>query len=286
MKRLIGCDNISDGVLALQVSRMSETNFNSGPLYKLNPLGRFSDRATDYVKYRPSYPAAAIDMIVVGLDKAAVVADIGVGTGISSRLLADRGLRVLAIEPNAAMRNAAAPHSLVDFRDGKAEDTQIVAASVDLVTCFQAFHWFDPEPTLREFKRILKPASATENASQLALVWNNRDRADAFTHEYSRLTMAVATTPVVHERAAWAQPLLASADFTNIREYRFVNRQALDLAELIGRVRSNSYTPQEGVALQQLMSDLAQLHDRFQDEQGLVYLCYSSSVHLAELANS
>jgi SAM-dependent methyltransferase len=266
-----------------EVDFMSETNFNSGPLHTLNPLGRFSDRATDYVKYRPSYPAAAIDMIIAGLGEAAVVADIGAGTGISSRLLADRGLRILAIEPNAAMRTAAAPHPLVDFRDGKAEDTQLATASVDLVTCFQAFHWFDPELTLREFKRILKPASATKNASQLALVWNNRDQADAFTHEYSHLTMAVATTPVVNERAASAQPLRDSEDFTNIKEYRFVNRQALDLAGLIGRVRSNSYTPQEGVALQQLMSELAQLHDRFQDEQGLVYLCYSTSVHLAEV---
>jgi hypothetical protein len=106
------------------------------------------------------------------------------------------------------------------------------------------------------------------------LVWNNRDQADMFTQEYSRLTIAVATTPVVNERAASAQPLRDSEDFTNIKEYRFGNRQALDLAGLTGRVRSNSYTPQEGVALHQLMSELEQLHDRSQDEQGLVYLCY------------
>jgi hypothetical protein len=43
------------------VMLMSETNFNSGPLHTLNPLGRFSDRAADYVKYRPTYPAVAID---------------------------------------------------------------------------------------------------------------------------------------------------------------------------------------------------------------------------------
>ena len=262
---------------------MSKTDSNSGPLHTLNPLGRFSDRATDYVKYRPSYPEAAIDVIVAGLSEASVVADIGAGTGISSRLLADRGLRVLAIEPNAAMRTAATSYPLVDFRDGKAEDTQLVTASVNLVTCFQAFHWFNPEPTLQEFKHILKPPFATENAGQLALVWNNRDQSDAFTYEYSRLTLAVATTRVIHERTESAQPLLASGDFTNVREYRFVNRQALDLAGLIGRVRSNSYTPHEGVALHQLILDLEKLYDRFQDEQGLVYLCYSTSVHLAEV---
>jgi SAM-dependent methyltransferase len=270
----------------LAVILMSETNFNSGPLHTLNPLGRFSDRAADYVKYRPTYPTAAINIIVAGLGQTAVVADIGAGTGISSRLLADRGLHVLAIEPNAAMRTAAVSHPFVNFCDGKAEATQLESGSVDLVTCFQAFHWFDPEPTLREFKRILKSAPVPGNASRLALVWNNRDQEDAFTNEYSRLTIAVATTPVVHERAASARPLLASADFTNVQEYRFANRQALDLAGLIGRVRSNSYTPHEGVALQQLISDLEQLHDRFQDEQGLVYLCYSTSVHLAKLSST
>jgi SAM-dependent methyltransferase len=282
MKRLIGCDRIPDEVQSLQVFRMNETNPNPSPLYTLNPLGRFSDRAADYVKYRPSYPTAAIDVIVAGLGETSVVADIGAGTGISSRLLADRELQVLAIEPNAAMRTAAASHPWVEFRDGTAEATQFDSGSVDLVTCFQAFHWFDPDPTLREFWRILKPTATNGNTGRLALVWNNRDKADAFTNEYSRLMKTFATAPVVHERSQSAQPLLASAYFRNVQEYRFVNRQALDLAGLIGRVRSNSYTPSEGVALQQLMADLETLHDRFQDEQGLVYLCYSTSVHLTE----
>jgi SAM-dependent methyltransferase len=224
-------------------------------------------------------------MIVAGLGEASVAADIGAGTGISARLLADRGLQVFAIEPNAAMSTASISHPLVDFRDGKAEATQLEAASIDLVTCFQAFHWFDPEPTLLEFRRILKPISTTGNVGRLALVWNNRDKADEFTNAYSHLMMTVATDPVVHERSQSAQPLLASAYFTNVQEYRFGNRQALDLAGLIGRVRSNSYTPSEGVAFQQLIADLEQLHDRFQNEQGLVYLCYSTSVHVAELLN-
>ncbi|WP_295618085.1 hypothetical protein [Chamaesiphon sp. GL140_3_metabinner_50] len=97
---------------------MSETNINPIALYTLNPLNRFSDRAADYVKYRPSYPAAVIDTILDGLDAAMLVAaDIGAGTGISARLLAERGVRVFAIEPNAAMSAAATPHPLVEFRD-------------------------------------------------------------------------------------------------------------------------------------------------------------------------
>jgi Methyltransferase domain len=258
---------------------MSEINSNP-QLYTLNPLDRFSDRAADYVKYRPSYPAAAIDTILDGLDPEPIAADIG--AGISARLLAERNVRVWAIEPNAAMRSAATPHPLVEFRDSTAEATRLEAASVDLVTCFQAFHWFEPEPTLREFQRILKATTATGNPGRLALVWNNRDKKDAFTTEYSELTLAASTNRAIHDRLDCDRSLLVSPHFTNIREYTFANCQALDLAGLMGRVRSNSYTPSAGEALQELMSELERLHDRWQDDRGLVYLNYVTSVYLAE----
>ncbi len=257
---------------------MSETNINSSALYTLNPLDRFSDRAADYVKYRPSYPAAAIDRILAGLGSEPLVADIGAGTGISSRLIAERGARVIAIEPNTAMRMAATAHPLVEFRDGTAEATGLATATIDLVTCFQAFHWFDPEPTLLELRRILK------STGRLALVWNNQDKKDAFTNEYGKLTVAVSTAPAIHARSAAVQPLLMSPYFTNTQEYTFANHQELDLAGLIGRVRSNSYTPQEGVLLDRLMLDLEQLFNRFKDDRGFVALKYATSVHLAVLS--
>jgi SAM-dependent methyltransferase len=255
---------------------MNETDSNTLSLHGLNPLARFADRVDNYVKYRPSYTDAAIDLILTGLGQTPVVADIGAGTGISARLLANRGARVLAIEPNMAMRVAAASHPLVEFRDGKAEATGLESATVDLVTCFTAFHWFDPEPTLLEFRRILK------STGRLALVWNNRDLSDRFTAEYSELTVAASTYPVVNDRSIYAQPLLISPHFTNVREHRVANCQALDFAGLIGRVQSNSYIPNEGAALQQLTSNLEKLHDRFQDDRGLVYLNYFTSIHLAE----
>ena len=158
-------------------------NAQTTPLHQMNPLSRFSDRAGDYSKYRPSYPEEAIATILAGLENPSqvVAADIGAGTGISSLLLAQRGVRVLAIEPNQAMREAAVLHPLVKFQDGKAEVTNLPDTSVDLVTCFQAFHWFDPEPTLVEFHRILK------RSGRLALVWNVPDQDDEFTENYTHL---------------------------------------------------------------------------------------------------
>src|SRR5689334_17665803 len=114
----------------------------AGRFHEMNPTGRFSDRAGDYARFRPTYPAAAIDAVLDGLTPPITAADVGAGTGISATLLADRGVRVFAIEPNAAMRASAAPNPLVEWREGSAERTSLADHSVDLVLCAQAFHWF------------------------------------------------------------------------------------------------------------------------------------------------
>ncbi len=289
---------------------MSETDVETTPLYAMNPQSRFSDRAADYANYRPSYPAAAIDRILEGLDKPfgfavayggaspeggfpsvgdwrrkpscsavsrlqLVAADIGAGTGISSRLLAERGIRVLAVEPNSEMRQAALPHPLVEFHNGTAENTNLPNASVDLVVCFQSFHWFDPTPTLLEFHRILKPTG------QLAVVWNDRDRQDEFTQNYTRLVQIASNHHPAESRLVPVDPLLASPLFPNVRCHTFAYRQELDRDGLIGRAMSVSYIPRSGAAQQQLVSELQELYNRC-NENGFVYLVYRTSVYLAQ----
>ena len=143
----------------------------------LSSVTRFTDRASDYVKYRPTYPAAAIDAILDGLGSPAeiVAADVGAGTGISARLLGDRGVRVMAVEPGDAMRAAAAPHANVTWTIGTAEATDLAPESLDLVLCAQSFHWFRATDALAEFARILRPRR------RLAIMWNRRSKTDPLT---------------------------------------------------------------------------------------------------------
>ncbi|BEE09682.1 hypothetical protein VAWG005_24930 [Aeromonas dhakensis] len=70
---------------------------------------RFSARVEAYVKYRPGYPPAMLDFLAdeLAMGPASQVADIGAGTGILTALLAPRGARVWAVEPNQEMRGAA-----------------------------------------------------------------------------------------------------------------------------------------------------------------------------------
>ncbi|REN17172.1 class I SAM-dependent methyltransferase, partial [Mycobacterium tuberculosis] len=108
----------------------------------------------------------------IGVPTETLVADIGAGTGISTRLFLAAGHPVIAVEPNAAMCEAAeqllAPDYLrLKVADGTAEATGLADNSVGLVAAAQAFHWFDTTAVRREWARILQPEG-------MALVfWNS-----------------------------------------------------------------------------------------------------------------
>lgn len=244
----------------------------------MDPTGRFGDRATDYARFRPTYPAAAIDAMLDGLGDPArlVAADVGAGTGISARLLADRGVRVLAIEPNAPMREAAAPHARIEWREGTAESTGLQTGSVDLVLCAQAFHWFRQAEAAVEFHRILRPQG------RLALMWNARDRRDPLTLGYVEAIHAVNGEHPAEHRGIEPGVVEGSGRFTAFRLRRFEHSQELDLEGLIGRATSASYVSKETGALEALTVLLTTLHERHRDARGRVTMRYVTELHLAE----
>jgi ubiquinone/menaquinone biosynthesis C-methylase UbiE len=246
-------------------------------LYQMNPLGRFSDRVLDYVKYRPSYPPEAINKIIAEFENlpAVVAADIGAGTGISSWLLAQRGMRVIAIEPNAQMRQVAEAHPQIEMHTGTAEATDLTNQSIDLITCFQSFHWFDPQPTLLEFHRILKPSG------RLAIVWNTWDITEELTQQYRQLILNASQNHPAEFRKNSIDSLQNHPKFRNVEHYQFFHQQTFDLAGLIGRTRSISYVPQAGPVYQQLITDVHNFFTQNQDSQGLIQLSYCSDVYLA-----
>src|SRR5271165_2614354 len=124
---------------------------------------RFSNRVADYVRYRPGYPAGVLSFLIenCGLHREHVIADIGSGTGLLSKLFVENGNHVYGVEPNAEMKAAGDEflHASSNFASitGSAEATTLSDCSIDFVTAGQAFHWFDPIVSHKEFSRILKP---------------------------------------------------------------------------------------------------------------------------------
>jgi len=218
---------------------------------------RFSDRAQAYAAYRPSYPQEAIDAVLAGLGDPSglTVADIGAGTGISSRLFADRGANVVAVEPNAAMRAAAQPHPRVQWRSGTADHTGLAGASVDVAVVCQAFHWFATLRAMNEFARIAR--------RRAAILQYERDERDAFTKAYGDVVRAYARDDT---EALRMYALATFADFPNapVARTAFMSRQTLDLDGVFGRAASSSYLPNDGPERGALRRDLAAAFDRYQ----------------------
>lgn len=268
----------------------------------LTPTTRFSDRVGDYARHRPSYPGAAIDALLDGLGprESLVVADIGAGTGISTRLLAGApdggGPRVIAVEPNEAMRCAgeSEPHPRIEWRAGTGEVTGLPDASIHAILCAQAFHWLDPDKALTEFRRILRSGGG-DSRGRVGLMWNTRNPDDPATEAYYATMAAHA---VEGPRSPWASndvndnryaiPLRDSSLFRNYRAPRFGNAQRLDRAGFLGRAMSASYIPKEGDAGRRVRDDLDNVFDRHSQrapsgEQEIV-LRYTVELHLAERA--
>ena len=237
-------------------------------------VGRFNDRVADYVRYRPTYPAEAVHAMLDGLGPPGrlVAADVGAGTGISARLLAERGVRVIAVEPGEAMRRAAAPHPNVAWIAGRAEATGLDSRSVDLVLCAQSFHWFRTTDALQEFARILK------EQRRLAICWNRRSMSDPFTAGYRQAIVDVGGDTALESRTFDPDVISDGGLFSSPERRSFPNVQRLDLAGLIGRARSASYVPKSGAAGQRLVILLRALHERYADGTGLVTLEYETDV--------
>jgi SAM-dependent methyltransferase len=274
-----------DGTLRLQtlpLCKKGATAVNESPE---DPLRRFSNRVADYVRYRPSYPAAFYELLraKLGVGRGNEVADVGSGPGISARPLLEMGATVYCVEPNGPMREAAERllGAYAGFRSvpGTAEGTTLGDDSVDLVLCAQAFHWFDRDGARGEFRRILKPGRP------VVLVWNERRLdATAFLRDYEALLHRFGTDyqRVRHENVDGAA-LSGFFGSTDYASFTFENRQEFDYQGLEGRLKSSSYTPSSGDAgYGPMIEELRRIFDRHQVE-GRVRFEYDTRAHVGRV---
>jgi SAM-dependent methyltransferase len=242
-------------------------------------VSRFSNRAENYVRYRPSYPLEILPFLerTLGLHKGQQIADIGSGTGIFSELFLRNGYAVTGIEPNEQMR-IAAERKLAYFEGftslaGRGEDTGLPSRTIDLITVAQAFHWLDPAAAKKEFLRILKPEGS------IVLAWNLRLHHTDFLREYELLKQRFGINylgdKMVDEDciAAFFEPLPVSS-------FRFPNVQFLDFEGLKGQLLSASYIPLPGYpTYDDMISELVRLFVKYH-QGGLIKMEFETKLYL------
>lgn len=250
-----------------------------------DPMARFSDRAEDYVKYRPHYSHDVVHALrqACGLEPDHLIADVGCGTGMLAKIFLENGNRVIGVEPNQAMREAGEKYlsGYPAFRmvDSSAESTTLPDASVDFVVAGQAFHWFRPVEARAEFARILKPGGWA------GLVWHHRDAlATPFLRAYEEF---VGRFSVDYEHVSQKyvanydqlQHFFAPNAMTMIQQQ---NAQSLDFDGLRGRLLSSSYIPKSGPKHDAMLEALPQLFSSHAID-GHVALQYDTNIYYGHL---
>jgi SAM-dependent methyltransferase len=198
----------------------------------------FARGAETYERVRPEYPDRAVDWAIerLGLGPGSVILDLAAGTGKLSRALVARRWKVLAVDPSSEMLaqlRVAVPD--VEVREGTAEAIPLDDATVDAVTVAQAFHWFEPQPALREIHRVLRPAGG------LALFWNLRQSDDPVQAAWTAIVRDAKASVRDREGHDERAEIARSGLFGPVEELEDRWTQCVSVDEFVSLVSSRSY---------------------------------------------
>lgn len=244
---------------------------------------KFTGRADNYDKYRPSYPEELLDWLYINTN-AKNVADIGAGTGKFTACLAKKPWNITAVEPNSDMLDKLRINlPEVIAVQASAENTGLPSDSFDLITVAQAFHWFDKEQFKAECQRLLK------DDGRLAIVWNERSKT-GFEAERDKICMKYCGA--FHSGHVFTgdsrfdgdgDSFLRNEYFTELEYFCTDYFVPMTRGSYIGDILSRSYALTE--ADEQYKAFLTELNTVFDKHQkdGLVTAKYKSTCYLGRL---
>jgi SAM-dependent methyltransferase len=210
--------------------------------------------AEHYDAYRPVPPPALLEVLVRYLPGPPLhrVVDLGSGTGLSTRVWADRADEVIGVEANPAMRAVAEARTAetnIRYVEAFAAETGLSAGSTDLVTCSQSFHWMEREPVLAEAVRILRPGGVFAAYDydmppvvhpEVDLVFTEHLRLRRQFRDVHEVTAGWTRTPKTDHLAA----IRESGRFAFVRELVLHDESDTGVEEVLGLARSLGLVPE------------------------------------------
>jgi SAM-dependent methyltransferase len=209
----------------------------SGAIHQSAARG-FALAPDDYERGRPMYPFAAVRRLVreLRIKPESAVLDLAAGTGKLTRLLAQLGADVVAVEPVGEMRKRLL-ETVPGVRAlaGTAEAIPLEDESVEAVTVGQAFHWFDGDAALAEIHRVLRPGK------RLGMIWNVKDESVDWVRLLAEIVEPYRGSAPRVASGSWKEAFERTELFTPIERARFAFVHELDVDTVVARVTSISF---------------------------------------------
>lgn len=239
---------------------------------------KFSGKAENYDRFRPSYPRGLVDWLYE-LTSADAVADIGAGTGKFTQILLEKPWRVTAVEPNADMlARLRGNFPSLAVVQASAENTGLPAHSFGLITAAQAFHWFDEVLFREECKRLIRPNG------RLAVVFNSRGGDEVIA---ARDEVCKRYCPLFAQRNGHAgrrsdeegNRFLRGEYFARVEVFRANNPVTLNKEQFLGDTLSRSYALRESdERFAEFAAEINAVFERYQ-KNGAVSVNYTTTCY-------
>ena len=125
----------------------------------MQTLGNFQKLAQAYRSGRRGFDEKIFEVLIQqinGLNGKRVL-DVGCGTGIATRQLAQLGAEVVGSDISDEMIAEARQDSVgIEYVVNPSHKIPFTDGAFDLITAFSAFHWFTDSDSINEIKRVLK----------------------------------------------------------------------------------------------------------------------------------
>jgi ubiquinone/menaquinone biosynthesis C-methylase UbiE len=202
--------------------------------------GSFGLVAADYDRLRARPPDAALEWLVPG--PPGVFVDLGAGTGLFTAALAGRAARVVAVEPDARMREVLAAKASpgIQVTAGSGESIPLPDACADALFVSSAWHWMDPDKAIPEITRVLR------DGARFGVIWTGRDRETGWLRPEEWFTESGVdrdSSPAqLRSNIGQRENALprAGGDFTNIETRTFLFIQPMSPADLVEMLATHS----------------------------------------------
>jgi SAM-dependent methyltransferase len=230
--------------------------------------GAFAGTAEAYLRYRPPYPAALLDDLIMRarLPFRPVLLDLACGPGRVSLALAASFDRVLALDLELEMVRVGAVEAArrdvtnVTWLVGRAEEANFEPESVDVITIGDAFHRLDQNAVITNALNWLKPGGCIVTLGTRGLLAGGEDWMDTVAMIARRRLPAGAAAA---RRGAAVTPeavadVLERSGFVDVQTHSFSQPWEWSFEDVVGYLRSTSVCSEQalGQDLVELESDL------------------------------